>query len=307
MLDANTGGRGPVAIEEGVAGVSWGAAIAGAIVAAAFSLALVALGAGIGLISVSPWSTNNPSVTTFGVLAAAWFIAVQLFSSGVGGYIAGRLRTRWARAHTDEIYFRDTAHGLLVWAIGAVISAALLALAASSAVNGAAHVAGAVAQAAGSATGDASSGTGEASSLGGVTGYFADTLFRSDRAGQGDLASAHTEAKLILARALASGELPSSDKAYLTQVVSNRAGLSGPDAEKRVTDVFAQAKSVMDQAANKAKEAADAARKTGVYVFLWAFISLLVGAFSASYMATVGGRTRDESTVLELTPRAAAG
>jgi hypothetical protein len=102
-------------------------------VAAAFSLALVALGAGIGLISVSPWSTNNPSVTTFGVLAAAWFIAVQLFSSGVGGYIAGRLRTRWARAHTDEIYFRDTAHGLLVWAIGAVITAVLLASAASSA------------------------------------------------------------------------------------------------------------------------------------------------------------------------------
>ena len=133
MLDANTGVRVPVAIEEGVSGVSWGAAIAGAIVAAAFSLALVALGAGIGLISVSPWSTNNPSVTTFGVLAAAWFIAVQLFSSGVGGYIAGRLRTRWARAHTDEIYFRDTAHGLLVWAIGAVITAVLWASAASSA------------------------------------------------------------------------------------------------------------------------------------------------------------------------------
>jgi hypothetical protein len=202
---------------------------------------------------------------------------------------------------------RDTAQGLLVWAIGAVISAVLLALAASSAFSGAAHVAGAVAQAAGSATGDASAPAGEASSLGAVTGYFADMLFRGDHAGQGDQAIAHAEAKLILARALASEELPSSDKAYLAQVVADRARLSGTNAEKRVTDVFAQAKSVMDEAANKAKEAADAARKTGVYVSLWAFISLLVGAFSASYMATVGGRTRDESTVLELTPRAAAG
>ena len=122
-----------------VSGVSWAAVFAGAFVAAAFSLALVALGAGIGLVSVSPWSSNNPSVTTFTVLAAAWFIAVQLFASGVGGYIAGRLRTGWARVHTDEVFFRDTAHGLLVWAVGAVIAAALLASAASSAVSGAAR------------------------------------------------------------------------------------------------------------------------------------------------------------------------
>ena len=113
------------------------AIIAGAFVALAFALALVALGAGIGLISVSPWSSNNPSATTFGVLAAAWFIAVELFASGVGGYLAGRLRTSWARVHTDEVFFRDTAHGLMVWAVGAVITAALLASAASSAASGA--------------------------------------------------------------------------------------------------------------------------------------------------------------------------
>jgi MFS family permease len=138
-----------------VSGISWAAVFAGAFVAAAFSLALVALGAGIGLVSVSPWSSNNPSVTTFTVLAAAWFIAVQLFASGVGGYIAGRLRGGWARVHTDEVFFRDTAHGLLVWAVGAVIAATLLAWAASSAVSGAAHVAGAATEAVGSATGQA--------------------------------------------------------------------------------------------------------------------------------------------------------
>src|ERR1700749_485999 len=87
-------------------GVSWPAVIAGAFVASAFSLALVALGAGVGLVSVSPWSSNNPSITTFTVLAAAWFIAVELFASGASGYLAGRLRTRWARVHTDEVFFR---------------------------------------------------------------------------------------------------------------------------------------------------------------------------------------------------------
>ena len=251
--------------EDDSSAVSWAAVIAGAFAASAFTLILVALGAGIGLISVSPWSSNNPSVTTFGVLAAAWFIAVQLFACGVGGYLAGRLRTKWARAHTDEVYFRDTAHGLLVWAVGAVISAALIASAASSAVSGAAHLAGAA----------------------------------TDHPPQGDQAPAQAEAGRILARALYSGDLPAPDKTYLAQLVASRTGMSQPDAEKRVGEVFDQAKSAKAQAVDKAKQAADAARKTGVYVALWAFISLLVGAFSASYMATVGGRQRDEAPLFD--------
>jgi hypothetical protein len=278
-------------------GVSWAAVIAGAFVAAAFSLALVALGAGIGLVSVSPWSSNNPSVTTFGVLAAAWFIAVQLFASGVGGYLAGRLRTRWARVHTDEVFFRDTAHGLLVWAVGAVIAATLLAWAASSAASGAARLAGAATEAVGSATGQAAGQA--ASTVGDPTAYFSDMLWRSDHPAQGDQAAATAEAGRIMSRALYNGDLPAADKTYLAQLVASRTGMSQPDAEKRVTDVFTQAKNAKEQAAQKAKEAADAARKTGVYVALWAFISLLVGAFSASYMATVGGRQRDEAPLFE--------
>ena len=278
-------------------GVSWPAVIAGAFVASAFSLALVALGAGIGLVSISPWSSNNPSITTFTVLAAAWFIAVQLFASGIGGYLAGRLRTRWARVHTDEVYFRDTAHGLLVWAVGAVISAALLAWAASSAVSGAARLAGAATEAVGSAAGQAAGQA--ASSIGDPTGYFSDMLLRSDHPAQGDQAAATAEAGRILTRALLNGDLPAADKTYLAQLVASRTGLNEPDAEKRVDDVFNQAKAAKQQAADKAKEAADAARKTGVGVALWAFISLLVGAFSASYMATVGGRQRDEAPLFE--------
>jgi hypothetical protein len=253
-------------------------------------------------VSVSPWSSNNPSATTFGVLAAAWFIAVQLFASGVGGYIAGRMRAGWARVHTDEVFFRDTAHGLLVWAVGAVISAALIASAASSAVNGAARLAGAATEAAGAATGQAAGQA--ASMLGDPTAYFSDMLLRSDHPAQGDPGSAPAEATRILTRAVYTGDLPAADKTYLAQLVANRAGISQPDAEKRVGDVFDQAKSAKEQAAQKAKEAADAARKTGVYVALWAFISLLVGALSASYMATVGGRQRDEAPPAEIVRQA---
>ena len=205
MSQATIASRGPVtppAVDTAIDAascVSWAAVIAGAFVAAAFSLALVALGRALELAPVSPWSSNNPSVTTFTVLAAAWFIAVQLFASGFGGYIAGRLRTRWARVHTDGRFFRDTGHGLLVWAVGAVIAATLLAWAASSAVSGAAHVAGAATEAWGCATGQAAGQV--ASTMGDPTGYFSDLLLRTDHPAQGDQ-GAQAEAGRIMTRAL---------------------------------------------------------------------------------------------------------
>jgi hypothetical protein len=276
--------------------VSWPAIFAGAVAASALSLALLMLGAGLGLVSVSPWSSSNVSVTTFGVLAAAWFIAVQLFTSGVGGYLAGRLRTRWVSVHTDEVYFRDTAHGLLVWAVGAVITAFLLTSAASSVASGVAHAGGAAMQAAGSAAaGPASQLANQASAGAGDSAYFTDMLFRTDHpSASADPAASQAEVGRILATDAASGEMPAADKTYVAQVVAARTGLSQADAEKRVSDVVSQAKAAKDKAIDAAKTAADAARKAGIYVAMWAFISLLIGAFSASYMATVGGRIRDE-------------
>jgi hypothetical protein len=272
--------------------VSWAAILAGAFAATAFTIALVALGAGIGLVSVSPWSRDNVSVTTFGMLAAAWFIAVQLFASGLGGYLAGRLRTRWVGVHTDEVYFRDTAHGLMVWAVGAVVSALLL----SSIASGVGRAGAAAVQAVGAAA--AAPASQIAGQMGDPTAYFTDMLFRTDHpAASGDTAATTAEIGRIFARALTSGDLPATDKTYVAQVAASRTGLSQADAEKRVTDVFDQAKSAAAQAADKAKAVADAARKTGIYVSLWAFASLLVGAFAASYMATVGGRTRDEELI----------
>jgi hypothetical protein len=284
-------------VETSGSAVSWPAIIAGAVVASALSLALLMLGAGLGLVSVSPWSHNNVSVTTFGILAAAWFIAVQLFTSGVGGYLAGRLRTRWVSVHNDEVYFRDTAHGLIVWAVGAAITAFLLTSAASSVASGVASAGATAVQAAGSvAAGPASQlASRAASSATDPSRYFIDMLFRTDHpAASGDTAASQAEVGRILATDALAGDMPAADKTYVAQVVAARTGLSEADAEKRVSDVVAQAKTAKDKAVDAAKTAADAARKTGVYVALWAFISLLVGAFSASYMATLGGRIRDD-------------
>ena len=271
----------------GRSAVSWGAIIAGAFAAAAFSLALAALGAGIGLASVSPWG-GSPSPTTFGVMTGAWLIAIELFALGLGGYLAGRLRTRWSGAHSDEAFFRDTAHGLLVWALASVIGIALFTSVLSSGATKVAQAGAAVGQAVGATTGSAA-----ATGASALSGYFTDILFRTDHAGTTDAASV-AEAGRILAANATADELPATDKTYLGQLIATRTGLSQADAEKRASDVFAQIKSARDKATAEAKSVADAARKTGVYVALWGFVALLVGAVSACYMATVGGRVRDD-------------
>jgi hypothetical protein len=115
--------------------VSWAAIIGGAVAALGITLLLVALGSGIGLSSASPWSSANPTATTFTLVAAVWLIIVQWLSSGMGGYLAGRLRTKWVGVHTDEVFFRDTAHGFITWAVATLFIAVGLGSAVSSLIG----------------------------------------------------------------------------------------------------------------------------------------------------------------------------
>src|ERR1700720_4993233 len=124
-----------IANEARTSGVAWAAVIAGAFAAAALSLILLALGAGLGFSSVSIWSNVGTSALTIGMATVLWLIVMQIISSSMGGYLAGRLRTKWANIHTDEVYFRDTAHGFLAWAVALVITAAFLAAAATAMVG----------------------------------------------------------------------------------------------------------------------------------------------------------------------------
>src|ERR1700736_459806 len=131
--------------ESAVSAVSWPAIFAGAFVAAASSLVLAALGSGFGLASVSAWPNSGVSATTFTVMTAIWLIVVQWLASGLGGYVAGRLRTKWASTHTHEVFFRDTAHGFITWAVATILVAGFVASAATSAVSGGVHAAATVA------------------------------------------------------------------------------------------------------------------------------------------------------------------
>ena len=132
--------------EANASGVSWAAVIAGAFVTAALSLTLLALGAGFGLLSTSPWSGRAMSRSPLDAAAIVWMIVIQIVACGIGGYLASRLRTKWTAIHTDEVYFRDTAHGFLVWAVAVVMTAAFLGSAATAMVGGVAVNANTVAE-----------------------------------------------------------------------------------------------------------------------------------------------------------------
>jgi len=249
-------------------GVSWAAVIGGAFVAAALSLILLALGTGIGLSSVSPWSNVGASTSTVSWMAIVWLVVTQIVASTMGGYLAGRLRTKWVNIHTDEVYFRDTAHGFLVWAVGLVITAGFLASAATSMVGGAAQV-------------------GTAQKLD-PNEYFVDMLFRADHPSSDQSGTlVRSEVGRILANALRQSDVPGADKTYLTELVASKTGLSQTEAEKRVSDVLAQA-----------RQAADTARKAVAHSLYWAFLALLMGAFCASFAATIGGKQRDHVVVI---------
>ena len=294
----------------GASAVSWGAILAGAAAAAALSLILLILGVGLGLSSVSPWAQVGVSATTFGVTTILWITFTQLAASGMGGYLAGRLRTKWISVHTDEVYFRDTAHGFLAWAVASLATAALLSSVIGSIIGtgvqaGATAASGAVAATA-AAGGGAAAMAADTSKNGddaGATTYFVDALLRRnlDATSPPDsVGSAPAEtpaptaevARIFTANAGADS-LPAEDVRYLGQLVSQRTGMPQQDAEKRVIDTYARMQAKIRDVGNATKAAADDARKASSYAALWLFISLLIGAFVASWSATFGGRQRD--------------
>jgi hypothetical protein len=284
-------------VESSKTAISWGPIIAGAVAATGVTLILLLLGSGVGLTMVSPWSGESSSAATVGVSAAIWLVLVQWLSSALGGYLTGRLRTKWAAVHTNEVFFRDTAHGFISWALATVFVAGFLASSLASLAGAGASAAATSAGAAGTA---AAASAADGSNL--STSYFTDALLRpnqvSARAGNDD-GAATAEISRILLQGAVNGQVPDGDKTYVASIVAARTGLSEADARARVDAVLKQ----IDDAKTAAKQAADKARKAAATTALIGAVSLLVGAFIASAAAALGGRQRDEEEDFLVTER----
>ena len=241
--------------------VSWSAIFAGATAAAALSLVLLILGAGLGLSAVSAWTPNGISAAGFGLSSIIWITFTQLAAPSMGGYLAGRLRTQWVNVRIDEVYFHDTAHGFLTWAIASLSTATLLSSVTGTILGNSVQLGATVAGSAsiGAATmapASTSSGVDAAGpSATGLSGYFVDSLFRRATAtatatsasvepapaapmADADAAASAAEIGRIFANGIRAGALPPEDVRYVGQLVAKRTGLTQADAEKRVADGF---------------------------------------------------------------------
>ncbi|MGZ6243544.1 MAG: hypothetical protein ACXWN9_13300 [Candidatus Binataceae bacterium] len=270
--------------------VAWGAITAGAVATVTMGIILLTLGAGVGLSAASPWPGEGASAQALGKGAVAWMVVVQWLSAAMGGYLAGRLRLRWNYYDRDEVYFRDTAHGFLAWALAVAVVAMF---------------AGTLAGIAGTATATAGVSAAASQARNNTNNYYTDSLFRADLsasastatdstsgasmsgtmaaapAGSGTM-SGNAEANRIMMQGLA-GDFSQDDRTYLAQMVSRRTGIPQDAAQKRV-----------DQVINNAKQAADKARKAAAALAIATALSLIVGAFISAVAAGYGGRLRDE-------------
>lgn len=282
-------------MESSRSAVSWGAVLAGAVISAALTATLIIGGTGLGFLAVSPWSNDGASGSALAIGTIVWLFVTQLIAYGIAGYVTGRLRTNWTEVPNDEVYFRDTAHGFLVWALSAVVGVFMLGSTAVSIVSGTAQAGASLAGAGTGAAAAMVTQSGKDSIADSGLDYFADSLLRpGDNATASGLRTGdeRQEVARILARSFQDGELAAQDKDYLLSLVAERTGMTPEQTRQRLDAVQAQARETAEKVEQQAREAADAARKAAAAFALWAFASLLVGAFVASLAATVGGRAR---------------
>ena len=303
MAFSSTGSTVTTPVESSRSAIAWGPILGGAVAATGISLILILLGSGLGLTMVSPWSGESSSAVTVGISAAIWLLLVQWLSAALGGYITGRLRTKWAAVHTDEVFFRDTAHGFVSWAVATIFVAGFLASSIGSLAGAGAQAVGTAAATvgvAGSAAAASSSGSSSGGGSNAATSYFTDALLRPQRVqanAQGNDAAATAEVSRILLNGAVQGGVPENDKAYLAAIVSARTGLSGDEARTRVDTVLKR----IDDAKVAAQQATDKARKAAATTALVGSLSLLIGAFISCAAAALGGRQRDEEEDLVTT------
>jgi hypothetical protein len=273
--------RSPLVAERSYA-VAWGAIAAGAVTSAALTLMLAALGAGLGLSSISPWEGVGISATTFKNATGIYLVCVAVMASAIGGYLAARLRSRWVGLHNNEVFFRDTAHGLVAWVFATLLSAAALGTVTTNIVGGAAAGLG--------------NAAGQAAQAVNPADIYVDRLFRVDTAtpagapaapppaaNAAGTDAARAEVLRLWTASFRNGtDLSAPDRTYVAQLISRQTGISQADAERRVNDTIVQAKAAADQARSSAAKLA-----------FWLTASLLFGAFAAALAAVEGGQLRD--------------
>jgi len=276
--------------------VEWGPILAGAIAASALSFLLLTFGSAIGLSLTSPWPSSGARLWVVALAVGWWAVAVQIASFAAGGYLAGRMRSRWAES-SEESEFRDSAHGFMVWAVGVLFGGLLLAFTGGAALKTATQSAALI-------VGGATSGAANALSQSGPVDYAVDLLLRPEPRGtatpaappqpgpstQRDDQALRSEVGRIFAATIQNREFSERDRNYLVRVIQTRTGLPEAEAQSRVDAAVNEARDLEI----KAREQADKARRAAIITGFIAAASLLISLVAACYFAGIGGRHRNE-------------
>jgi hypothetical protein len=258
----------PVVANGAVSAVSWGAILAGTAVAAATSLLLFALAAGLDLAVMFRAAARGAPPPSLTVTAGVALIVTQWVSACLGGYITGRLRTRWVGTHTHEVFFRDTAHGFITWCMATILMASGLASTAAS-------LPGLRLPVADSSARDAPARVVDTQARVVDTQDFADTAYP----------------RFTVAEGLAAepAVTPPAEEGPGTLVLPDGPPLveRGAWLRERGTRGYARA---LDESGSGG---GDAARRDAAIGAILTALSMLVGAFMASVAAALGGRRRD--------------
>jgi hypothetical protein len=264
----------PRPVVEQILAAEWGPIVAGAIAAAALALVLHSFALAIGLSVSSAAPTWRDASIALALLSALYVILSALASYGLGGYVAGLMRSR-AATPRDDIEFHDGMHGLLVWALATLLTA-MIGLAIAQALPRLAAPSG----------GPASSASVASENL---IAFDLDRLFRSERRTNADLDHPRAEAARILLTTSSHRGMQPDDRTYLIRMVAAQTGLAQPEAERRVDEVAARVKDNIARA-----------RRSVVVIAFAAGAAALLGAAASWFAAGAGGRVRDG----ELTPHA---
>lgn len=284
--------------------VQWGAVILGALGATAISMVLLTFGAGLGLSATSAQPYAGASAKALAVISALYVAITMVAAFGAGGYVTGRMRLP-ATQELAEHEFRDGAHGFAVWALGIVIGGVIAISGLSGAVKTAVQATAAVggAAAAGAASNPA---LGQAALSMTPTDYAVDRLMApvpmaapaagapvapTTAASRADVAAPMTR---VFAASLESGQLEARDRTMLVQTVMQQTGLPQAEAEKRVDEAYTELKA----AEQKARDAAEKARKAALITAFAAAATLLLGCAAACAGATAGAKHRAENTAV---------
>ncbi|ARU02910.1 hypothetical protein [Yoonia vestfoldensis] len=262
--------------------IDWAAILAGAVFALAISFVLISFGAGLGLSLTSPYEGEGVSAAWIAIAAGIWFAWVMVTAFGAGGYLAGRMRSQIGDATSDEVSARDGMHGLIVWALGAVVSLMIGASGISGLVGAGSAVLGSGAQSTTEAVTEAVSAD-----------YFADLMLRPAVNATADTDPAtREEIAGIITRTVTTGNMTARDQSYLAQVIATNSTLTQQEARSRVTQIGAE----LDQAMTAARDAVEQARVAGIVFGFIAAATLLIGAVAALFAAMAGGHHRDAGT-----------